>query len=116
MGKNSVLLTVEPTSDVWKRARRAFAGQAQEPRISFASFDLLWKVLAPNRMALVQAMAGAGPMSLREAARRVGRDVRGVHADVHVLLNAGVLDKLDDGRIEFPFDAVHVDFMLKAAA
>jgi len=38
-----------------------------------------------------------------------------VHTDVHALLNAGLLDKTDDGKIIFPFDAVHVDFMLQAA-
>lgn len=30
-------------------------------------------------------------------------------------LAAGVLRKSEDGRIEFPFDAMHVDFVLKAA-
>jgi hypothetical protein len=29
---------------------------------------------------------------------------------------AGVLQKDDEGRIEFPYTAVHVDFMLKTAA
>jgi predicted transcriptional regulator len=44
-----------------------------------------------------------------------GRDVKAVHGDVHALLAAGVLRRNADGKIEFPFDAVHVDFMLKAA-
>ena len=47
---------------------------------------------------------------------RLGRDVRAVHLDVHMLLQAGVLRKDDEGRIEFPYTAVHVDFMVKAAA
>ena len=46
-------------------------------------------------MALVQTLTGAGPVTLREAARRVGRDVRAVHSDVHMLLQAGVLRKDD---------------------
>ena len=54
-------------------------------------------------------------MTIREAARRVERDVKAVHGDVHALLNAGLLDKADDGRIEFRFDAVRVDFTLRAA-
>ena len=33
-----------------------------------------------------------------------------------MLLQAGVLRKDDDGRIEFPHTAVHVDFVLKNAA
>jgi hypothetical protein len=76
--------------------------------------ELLWKVLAPNRMALVRALTGAGVVSIREAARRVNRDVRAVHSDVTVLINAGLLNRTEDG-IEFPYEAVHVDFMLKAA-
>lgn len=54
-------------------------------------------------------------MTLREATRRANRDVKAVHGDMRALLGAGVLRKNADGKIEFPFDAVHVDFMLKAA-
>ena len=60
-------------------------------------------------------MTGAGALSIREAARRVERDVKAVHGDVTALLNAGLLSKTDDGMIVFPYDAIHVDFMLKAA-
>ena len=84
--------------------------------ITFPSVELLWQVLTANRWALVRSLCSAGPMSLREAARRVGRDVKAVHTDVHALLGAGILEKTDDGQIVFPYDAVHVDFMLKAAA
>ena len=59
------------------------------------------------------AGTGAGPMS--EAARRVGRDVKAVHADVHALLNAGVLQKTGTGQIVFPYDAVRLDVTLYAA-
>ncbi|WP_218578412.1 hypothetical protein [Vineibacter terrae] len=38
------------------------------------------------------------------------------HADVHALLNAGVLERVEDDRIAFPYDAVHVDFTLTRAA
>jgi predicted transcriptional regulator len=112
----AVTITVDSTESFRQRVKAAFAGKRQQERISFESFDLLWKVLAPNRMALAQTLTGAGPVTLREAARRVGRDVRAVHSDVHMLLQAGVLRKDDKGRIEFPYTAVHVDFMLPAAA
>lgn len=92
----------------------AFKGKPQGAHISFPTVELLWKVLAPNRMALVRALTGAGVVSIREAARRVNRDVRAVHSDVTALINAGVLKRTSEG-IEFPYDAVHVDFMLKAA-
>jgi predicted transcriptional regulator len=60
-------------------------------------------------------MTSAGPIAIREVARRVGRDVKSVHGDVQVLLKSGVLDRADDGRIVFPYDEVHVDFVLRAA-
>jgi predicted transcriptional regulator len=40
---------------------------------------------------------------------------KAVHGDVHALLNAGVIERAEDGRIVFPFDAVRVDFVLTAA-
>lgn len=84
-------------------------------RISFATPELLWKVLTAKRWELLKVLCGAGPVSIREAARRVGRDVKGVHGDVTALLDAGMLDRVEDGRILFPFDAVKVEFLLQAA-
>ncbi len=110
----TVTVTVESLDALKRRMKAAFAGKRQGERISFESVEVLWKVLAPNRLTLVQTLAAAGPVTLREAARRVGRDVRAVHADVHLLLNAGVLDKCEDGRIAFPYSAMHFDFMCGA--
>jgi len=64
---------------------------------------------------LLKSMCGAEPMSIREAARRVGRDVKAVHGDVIALVEAGVIHRNDSGTVEFPFDAVKVEFMLEAA-
>jgi len=84
-------------------------------RISFASPELLWKVLTAKRWELLKALCGAGPVSIREAARRVKRDVKAVHGDVVALLGAGLLVRNENGAIEFPFDAVKVEFLLQAA-
>lgn len=84
-------------------------------RISFASPELLWKVLTAKRWELLKALCGAGPVSIREAARRVNRDVKGVHGDVTALLEAGVLDRAEGGGIVFPYEAVKVEFLLHAA-
>jgi hypothetical protein len=35
---------------------------------------------------------------------------------VQALITAGIIDRTDDGKILFPYDAVHVDFMLWKAA
>jgi predicted transcriptional regulator len=84
-------------------------------RISFASPEVLWKVLSARRWELIKALCGAGPVSIREAARRVGRDVKGVHGDVVALLQAGILNRTESGAIEFPYQAVKVEFRVEAA-
>ena len=98
-----------------RRFLRAFEGEPQGELISFETPALLFKVLTQKRWELLSMMTGAGPMTLREAARRVERDVKAVHGDVHALLNAGILQKTEEGRIVFPFDAVRVNFVLQAA-
>ena len=62
-------------------------------RIGFASPELIWQVLTAKRWELLKVLCGAGPISIREAARRVGRDVKAVHSDITALLKAGVLDR-----------------------
>ena len=84
-------------------------------RIAFATPELLWQVLTAKRWELLKALCGAGPMSIREAARRVERDVKAVHADITALLNAGVINRDQSGGIVFPFGAVKVEFLLEAA-
>jgi predicted transcriptional regulator len=113
---NVVRVGVSSIEDAGKRFERAFQGEAQGNFISFASLELMWKVLAPKRLAIVRALTGAGPLTIREAARRVKRDVKAVHGDVQALLRAGVLEHSEDGRILFPYDAIHVDFMITRAA
>ena len=110
----TVTISVSPLDKTKPRFVAAFKGKPQGAHISFPTVELLWKVLAPNRMALVRALTGAGVVSIREAARRVNRDVRAVHSDVTALINAGLLNRTEGG-IEFPYEAVHVDFVLKAA-
>jgi predicted transcriptional regulator len=110
----TVTLGVENMDTVFARAREAAKGKPQGARISFATPELLFRLLTTKRWEIVRAMIGAGPLSIRETARRVKRDVKAVHGDVHALLNAGILRKTDGG-IVFPFDAIRVDVMLKAA-
>ncbi len=110
-----VTIGISGLEDTKDRMRRAFAGQEQGAFISFETVELLWKVITPKRWDLLRAMAGAGPLAIRELARRVGRDVKSVHGDVSALLKAGVIDRTEDGRVEFPYDEIHVDFVLRAA-
>jgi predicted transcriptional regulator len=113
----TVTLDVRTPADSMADFARAWkTGKAQKTaRISFATPELLWRVLTEKRWELLKVLCGAGPVSIREAARRAGRDVKAVHGDVTALLNAGVLNKTEDGQIVFPYETVKVEFLLRAA-
>src|SRR4030067_1035669 len=115
----TITIDIRPLADTlgdfataWKGGKRAegeFRGTAKSsaPRISFESPELLFKVVSGKRGEWRNTMTGAGAMSIREAARRVERDVKAVHGDVIALLNAGLLSKTDDGGGVFPLHALH---------
>ena len=72
-------------------------------------------MLTAKRWELLRTLCGAGPVSSRDAPRRVERDVKAVHGDVMALLTAGILDRHEGGGGVFPFEAIQVDFTLRAA-
>ena len=114
--KTVILEVRSPEESMANFAKSWKAGKTgRSARISFATPELLWQVLTAKRWELLKVLCGAGPVSIREAARRVGRDVKAVHSDITALLNAGVLDRAEGGGIVFPFEAVKVEFLLEAA-
>lgn len=113
----AVILDVRSPSDAMNDFSQAWKSRKAQrsARISFTSPELLWKVLTAKRWELLKALCGVGPVSIRKAARRVHRDVKAVHGDVTALLSAGLLIRAQPGGVEFPFDAVKVEFLLHAA-
>ena len=112
----TVTIGISSIEEASARVLAAFRGEKQGAFISFPTVEGLWTVLTPRRWTLLQALAGQEPMSLRAVARLLDRDVKNTHADVHALLNAGILERTDDARIVFPYDSVHVDFTIGKAA
>ena len=113
---NTVTIGISSPNELSERFLSAWeAGKPQSAHIGFASAELLWKTLTLKRWEILKAMTGAGEISIREVARRVNRDVKAVHSDVKLLLGCGLIDKTDGGKVLFPYDSLHVDFMLQAA-
>lgn len=117
----TVTLKVAGLDEAKRRLRNAFKGKSQGAQISFATPELLFQIMTRKRWDLLKVMVGAGPLSIREVARRVDRDVKAVHGDVHALLTAGLLRKTESakgerGRIVFPFDVIKLDAELKPQA
>jgi len=93
----------------------ALSGQSVEaiPSVEFSSYDEMHRILAPLRLGIVKVLAGQGPLSIREVARRVDRDVQAVHRDITTLINTGVIDRHENG-VEFPYDNIHFEFDVRA--
>lgn len=82
----------------------------------FQSYKLFYRLLSPNRLQVLTTLAGGKAVSIRELARQVGRDFKGVHTDVTALLRDGLIEKTEDGAIRFPFAGVHIDLHLGGEA
>lgn len=107
----TVTFCVSDAAHAKARMAAALRGKEAGEFISFASLELLCEVLTPRRWALIQALLGRDAMSFDAVSRLVGRDLKAVHGDVQALLKAGVLEQAAAG-IVFPYDAVHVDFVV----
>jgi predicted transcriptional regulator len=114
----TVLFEVASLDEVMARVKAALqSGKPDEcARVSFESAAHLARIMTPLRWGIVEAMTGAGPIGVRELARRLGRDVSAVHADCSALVTSGVIDRTSEGKYLFPFDHVKVQFDLHARA
>jgi len=92
----------------------AETGEPATARIDFERLEDGWKILSENRRAILRIMAGAGPLGIREVARRVKRDVRAVHSDLTMLHRNGVIEKTAAGLMLLPYDVIRLDFTLDA--
>ncbi len=68
-----------------------------------------------KRWEILKVMTAKGDMSIREVSRLLECYVKSVHGDIHALLEAGVIQRTENGKIVFPYKSVHADFMLTSA-
>ena len=114
---NTLMIEVATEDEALAQAIAAIErNEPQPPRYLFCSQEELFDTLTGNRFAILKALAGNGPIGVRELARRVGRDVRAVHADAQRLASIGLIDKLPDGKLHFPYNGVHLELEWRAAA
>jgi addiction module HigA family antidote len=70
----------------WTRMQAAYdtwhAEREEDVSKSFATPELLFRLMTAKRWELIRTITGAGPLTIREIARRVHRDVKAVHGDV----------------------------------
>lgn len=114
----TIVFEVMPPAEAMARLQAEIAAGKfpKHAHRTFVSAESMARLLTPLRWTMLQAMTGAGPLGVRELARRLGRDVRATHADATGLTKAGVVERTPAGKYLFPFDRVKVRFELRKAA
>lgn len=90
--------------------------EAKEDIYTFLTYEDLHRTLTPKRIAIFVAMIGKGALSMREVARLVGRDFKGVHTDLNAMRTCGLIDRAPEGGVILPYDELHIDITLPARA
>ena len=112
----TLIIGVEDLESFKASIDAAFRGEPQGCRYAFHSEERLLATINPNRWAILKALTGAGPLGVRELARRVGRDVKGVHTDANTLALCGLIDKTAEGKLHLPYDEVRLELATRAQA
>ncbi len=99
-------------------ARRLDQGVRKQGQgdISFESMEGLLRVLTPNRWRLLRALRNHGPLSIRALARTLDRDYRGVHTDVCLLIDAGLIERNEQRAVFVPWTRITAEMALNIAA
>jgi predicted transcriptional regulator len=102
-----------------KAAMRAASRGEPAPSYFGVSFEQIGQMLAtftPKRWELIAALREAGPLTVAELARRLGRDYKNVHTDVSQLTEWMAVERGDDGRVSVPWSEIVVDMKLPERA
>src|SRR4051812_36043766 len=78
--------------------------------LSLQDLPLLLRTLTPARWDLLDRLRDAGPASIYQLAKRLGRDYKNVHTDVMALIGMGLIERQSDARISVPWDVVRAEF------
>jgi predicted transcriptional regulator len=106
-------------AETFDRAAKAMGtGIASDPvaTFTFSSPAQLFSVINQKRWELIEHLQKIGPSSIRGLARSLKRDVRRVHDDVAILIDWGIMERSKDRKVFIPYDVIHADFNLRAAA
>ena len=92
------------------------SGKYQGEHFGFESPAALFRTITPKRWELLAVLQKTGPLGIRGLARELDRDFRRVHDDVTALLQVGLIEKTDDGKVWVPFKEIRTNFVMHSAA
>lgn len=119
---SEIKIRTESDRSFFERARKAAraidAGdrRRRSTDLSFASPELLFKALTANRWSLLRALRNAGPLSIRALAKLLGRDYRGVHADIIALIEIELVERDAERKVLVPWSRITTELTMDQAA
>lgn len=121
MNTSNRVLNVKVGESLQDSGRRAAAtmkalaaGKKAEPYfgVSFEQVGQMFAAFTPKRWELIAALRAAGPVTVAELARQLGRNYKNVHTDVQQLIEWMAVERGDDGRVSVPWSDIVVDMKL----
>lgn len=113
---STVIVKVGSAKQGLKGFKRAWkTGEYQGEYVTFDSLNTLLATLTSRRWELLGELQAGDKISLRELARRLKRDIRRVHEDVHRLIDVGLVVQDDDG-VHVPFDEIRAELEMRKQA
>ena len=113
VGVGSLSDALDRFERTWADARKR-SGAAAEIRLTFEGLPVLLANLTPARWTLLEQLRRAGPVSINELARRLGRHYKNVHTDVSRLIELGLIERRPDQRVAVLWDVVAAEMRLAA--
>ncbi|HEX4888838.1 MAG TPA: hypothetical protein VFW37_00480 [Alphaproteobacteria bacterium] len=80
--------------------------------VGFSDMGQLLAVFTPRRWGLLGALREMGPMNIAALARHLKRDYKNVYGDVERLIEWGIVEKDENGRVAAPYSKIIVDVRL----
>ncbi|HET6628352.1 MAG TPA: hypothetical protein VFG91_01105 [Woeseiaceae bacterium] len=100
-------------TETWRRVE---IGETVTPRLAFGSLRELFSAITEKRLEMIRFVAEHEQLNIRQLARQLGRDYKNVYGDVKDLVELGLLDKDEAGRLTAPFDEIVIRATVRDAA
>ncbi len=101
-------------AEAWRAAEAGTSDSAPAELLVFENLETLLRTLTPARWALLKALKGIGPQSVRALSKFLRRDYKNVHTDVGVLERVGLIERDSEGKVVVPWDTVVTELSLAA--
>lgn len=82
--------------------------------VTFIDLASFMTAMSPKRLELVRHLRREGPMSIRRLSQQLGRDYKSVHSETSMLVQAGLIVRNADDKVQVSWDRIVTELDLAA--